>query len=611
MTTNRNAPGGDRGHSKAAGGPASKNTPARGRARSNEPEPMSPELVDDWHSTLMEDEEWLSWWTDVRGVSVAVLRDQKIGVQGNRKDADDGFRYTIPVPDRDGVLVDVKKYAPGMTERKNIHTRGHGSPCRLCGIDWLVEADPEAEDIWVVGGEPDQLRALSEGLLAVTATSGEGALPRAEDLEALRGFRVNICLDQDKAGRAGAVKWVAKLLPIAAEVRNIEWSPDQGKDLTDFLNNGHTVEELVKIAMESPPLAATQRPLADLLAAALKKVENDGRNNTGFWLAQQLRDERYPLATAKRFMVEEYHPAVDDPDDPFPVEEITGSAAALYQAYSVPAREPSGLGPSHGTSVDATGDYAWNDSGNADLLLDLHGDDMRIVPEIGRNGMWFAWTGHGWAPGDAVVNDFALDVPRVWSKKAAEMAATGAGDKEAMKAAGFVRAHATKTGNDSALRAMLRQAALRDGMAVPLGTFDADPSLLPFRNKVVVLGSSGVSTKDHDREDYSRTVVNVDYDPAATSPEWSAFLDLFVPRELQPFLQKLVGYSLFGNNNERLLVFLMGPSSTGKSTFIELLARALGRGIVYLQPVAVPGQRSRRTEAGRAGGVVPPDHLHL
>ena len=139
---------------------------------------MTPELVNNWHATLMDDEEW-EWWTEVRGVDEGILKERKIGVQGNRCDAPKGFRYTIPVWDADKLLVDVKKYAPGSRDRKNIHTRGYGRPCRFYGVDWLAELDSMTDEAWVFGGEPDALRGMSAGLLAVSGTSGEGAVPRA------------------------------------------------------------------------------------------------------------------------------------------------------------------------------------------------------------------------------------------------------------------------------------------------------------------------------------------------------------------------------------------------------------------------------------------------
>ncbi len=352
MTAKESRPLGTGGNRKMAEEAASNVTPLRRRPRSDEPERMSPELVDDWHDTLMQDDEWTAWWTDVRGVQLEILRERRVGVQGNRSDAPEGFRYTIPVWDASGQLVDVKKYAPGATDRKNIHTRGHGRPCRLYGVDWVAEPDMKTDEVWVFGGEPDALRGISAGLLAVSGTSGEGSLPRDEDMEHLRGFDVNVCLDMDDTGRAGANKWVTALLPLAASVKNIAWPANEGKDVTDWLNNGHTVEELRKLADAALPVATSQRPLGELLDWALnKKLPQVGsRNQVGFDLACQLRDEQYSREEAERFLVESYVPEVgDQKDHPYTADD---ARASLHQAYSQPRRDPAPRGRDSASADD-------------------------------------------------------------------------------------------------------------------------------------------------------------------------------------------------------------------------------------------------------------------
>lgn len=68
------------------------------------------------------------------------------------------------------------------------------------------------------------------------------------------------------------------------------------------------------------------------------------------------------------------------------------------------------------------------------------------------------------------------------------------------------------------------------------------------------------------------------YDPDARSETWELFLDQSTrgDKELQHFLQKAVGYSLTGSTREEVLFFLYGPTATGKSTFLQAVAHALG-----------------------------------
>lgn len=65
--------------------------------------------------------------------------------------------------------------------------------------------------------------------------------------------------------------------------------------------------------------------------------------------------------------------------------------------------------------------------------------------------------------------------------------------------------------------------------------------------------------------------------PGATSKAWEDFLDDFIPDpELRSFVQKAIGYSLVSGNPDKKLIFLSGPSNTGKTTILESVAKALG-----------------------------------
>lgn len=81
---------------------------------------------------------------------------------------------------------------------------------------------------------------------------------------------------------------------------------------------------------------------SQLLAEALAKVEDGGaRNDTGFWLATQLRDERYSFEEAAEVVVDQYQPAVEANDSPYYTNQE--AYASVVSAYSVPPRAPRGL----------------------------------------------------------------------------------------------------------------------------------------------------------------------------------------------------------------------------------------------------------------------------
>src|SRR5262249_39638365 len=55
-------------------------------------------------------------------------------------------------------------------------------------------------------------------------------------------------------------------------------------------------------------------------------------------------------------------------------------------------------------------------------------------------------------------------------------------------------------------------------------------------------------------------------------------------RELEAFLQRLVGYCLTGQTTEHVLIVLWGGGSNGKTTLIELLLRMCGDYAAALSP---------------------------
>ena len=115
----------------------------------------------------------------------------------------------------------------------------------------VVAAD-ESATVFVCEGEKDvdALRAL--GLVATTNSGGAGKW-RSEYNEALKGRHVVILPDNDQPGREHAEQVVKFLSGIAASVRIVKLPGLSEKgDVSDWLKNGGTVEQLQELVM-SPP----------------------------------------------------------------------------------------------------------------------------------------------------------------------------------------------------------------------------------------------------------------------------------------------------------------------------------------------------------------------
>ena len=109
------------------------------------------------------------------------------------------------------------------------------------------------ETVFVVEGEKDVDRLHAVGLLATTNSGGAGKWTTSHS-ESLRGREVVILPDNDEPGRDHAAKVAASLEGVAATVRVVEL-PDLSEkgDVSDWLDAGHTVEELHRLVDATVP----------------------------------------------------------------------------------------------------------------------------------------------------------------------------------------------------------------------------------------------------------------------------------------------------------------------------------------------------------------------
>jgi len=525
------------------------------------------ENLNTWHKRLMASPRLLAVMTEQRGLSPESLARGKIG--------HDGIRYTIPVRDEAGQLVNMRRYSATATaSNKVLHRPGFGSPVRL----FATAERGDADEALVTEGELDAIKTSSEleaaGLRAwvVSGTGGAGNPPVADELERLRGMRVFIAYDCDGTGRSGAAKLAGKLAGIAASVHVVDLGlGDGGEDLTDwFVTRGLSAEKLWELIHEAPEWmapaaheepAGERRDSEELLELAVAKVvepqgDPPSRNAVGFELACQLRDEGYSVEDAQPIM-ERYADAVTGAKpEPYTVDE---SGRSLTSAYSRPPRSPSGV----------PGGYSWNDAGNAERLIDRHGADMRWVPGYGG---WHVWTGKHWEPDPTGrVTGWAKETARRITAEGKRLL------KEDPRAGAKLLGFATTSANANKITAMLKLAQAEPGVTLAASAFDRDRNMLVCRNGTLLLGEDGATFREHRRDDYARRMAGAAYDPDAGAPRFEAFLAEAVPdTAVRRYLQKLVGYSLIGGNPDRRLIFVLGRSSTGKTTLVRLIAEVLG-----------------------------------
>ena len=107
-------------------------------------------------------------------------------------------------------------------------------------------------------------------------------------------------------------------------------------------------------------------------------------------------------------------------------------------------------------------------------------------------------------------------------------------------------------------------------------SLDAYPNLLHCRNGVVDLTTGEL--RAHDPAYLNTALVPYDYSPDAASPALARQLQTAFPddAEMQGFLRRAVGVSLFGDNRGKALFVIRGRANTGKSTLLQALLPVLG-----------------------------------
>lgn len=218
-----------------------------------------------------------------------------------------------------------------------------------------------------------------------------------------------------------------------------------------------------------------------------------------------------------------------------------------------------------GTSQDSKPTRARTDMGNAERLIDWHGENIRYCDALG----WLVWNGRQW------VEDTTNELMRMAKATVRHIY----GEAEASEQVNERKAladHAKNSESKSKLEAMIALAKSEKGIPVAITDFDADPWLLNVHNGTIDLKTGQLMP--HRRTDLLKRLADFDYNPQAECPTWLTFLNKVFhgDKDLIKFIQQAVGYSLTGLTNEQCFFLLYGTGRNGKSTFLETIKQLLG-----------------------------------
>ena len=213
------------------------------------------------------------------------------------------------------------------------------------------------------------------------------------------------------------------------------------------------------------------------------------------------------------------------------------------------------------------GDRSLTDVGNSRRLVDTFGSAIRYTPGLG----WFHWDGHYWKPD--IEN---LELQELAKKIASVIASEVVGLDLGSSKANEVISWAKQAKSNTRISNMMKSAVSDKRIQVPIEHWDGDVNLLGVMNGVVDLRTGELLSGRPDL--YITRRAPVAYTPGLRNVRFEQFLDFATggDKEFQDWLQRAVGYTLTGLNNQDALFLVYGPPGSGKTTFVETVVNALG-----------------------------------
>ena len=238
----------------------------------------------------------------------------------------------------------------------------------------------------------------------------------------------------------------------------------------------------------------------------------------------------------------------------------------------------------------------------ASLAVDDLTAGRMIVAERGGNGLhyatgsgqWHIWTGQAHPPDnsgeiDKIVINFAIRLRQMLSAAEGAVydyvsARLPADAKEATIKAERVKAwepwkaavkYAAGLGRSAGRSSLVNYLASLRGVSDE-HLIEARPYDLNFPNGTINLAT--LEQRRHNQDDLITYVLDDPWNPAAACPDFWDLVYRMTGRdyEVALYVIKLLGYSLLGDNREQKIIFINGPTGSGKSVLLHVVSQLLG-----------------------------------
>ena len=224
---------------------------------------------------------------------------------------------------------------------------------------------------------------------------------------------------------------------------------------------------------------------------------------------------------------------------------------------------------------------------NAELLIQSYGEDLIYVNGIG----WHHWTGKLWEPDvdDVIVRQLFVKCMRALQEDAAARIASSHSKTE-MKEAAAIAAWSVRSLSAHAIAAAIELATTVPGVRKSPDEIDGIDTLWLLNCDNGTLDLKKGTLREHRKTDYITKMVPIDYNPSATAPFWESTLQLVFDnnQELVDYMQRALGYSMTGSQDERCFFIAWGEAgANGKSTVLETVQDLLGVGYSQMSDMTV------------------------
>lgn len=210
--------------------------------------------------------------------------------------------------------------------------------------------------------------------------------------------------------------------------------------------------------------------------------------------------------------------------------------------------------------------YSANDKGFGSLFADVFKDFTRFNVSAKE---WYFFTGKIWSidAGSMIVNQFAKKLVDALLIYCANI------DNEVARKP-FLD-YVSKMGQFRYRQTIINDA--RDKYFIQESDLDCDVSLFNCQNGTYNLDTN--EFKKHNPNDLLSKISNAIYDPIATAPTWTNFVEEIMQGDAEKitYLQKIFGYALTADTRlETCFIFYGASSRNGKSTLVETLLHLHG-----------------------------------